>query len=101
MIADMLINKQLNPIVMEFFNIGKKLNISPVFIRQSYFAVPKNITLNLTHHFFLTIPSKWKLQNFINLYKKSTAKPHSFLVINTTLTSDNHSRFRKNLLERI
>ena len=58
MIADMLINKQLNPIVMEFFNIGKKLNISPVFIRQSYFAVPKNITLNLTHHFILTIPNK-------------------------------------------
>ena len=40
-------------------------------------------------------------QDFMNLYKKCTAKPYSFLVIDTTLTSDNHSRFRKNLVERI
>ena len=35
---------------------------------------------------------------FKNLYKKCTAKPHPFLVIDTTLASDNSSRFRKNLL---
>ena len=40
-------------------------------------------------------------QDFINLYKKYTAKPYSFLVIDTTLSSDNSSRFRKNLLEII
>ena len=39
-------------------------------------------------------------QDFINLYKKLTAKPYSFLVIDTTLTLDNSSRFRKNLLEK-
>ena len=39
-------------------------------------------------------------QNFMNLYKKWTAKPYSFLVIDTTLASDNSSRFRKNLLNK-
>ena len=37
----------------------------------------------------------------MNLYKKGTSKPYSFLVIDTSLASDNSSRFRKNLLERI
>ena len=37
----------------------------------------------------------------MNLYKKSTAKRYTFLVIDTTLASDNSSRIRKNLLERI
>ena len=37
----------------------------------------------------------------MNLYKKCTAKPYSFLVIDATLASDNLLRFRKNLVERI
>ena len=37
----------------------------------------------------------------MNLYKKCTAKPHSFLVIDTTPLSDNPLQFRKNLVERI
>ena len=41
------------------------------------------------------------LKNFINLYKKCTAKPYSFLVIDATLRLDNPLRFRKNLLKRI
>ena len=40
-------------------------------------------------------------QDFMNLYEKYTAKPYPFLVIDTALASDNSSRFRKNLLERI
>ena len=40
-------------------------------------------------------------RGFINLYKKCTAKPYSFLLIDATLASDNPSRFRKNLFERI
>ena len=42
-----------------------------------------------------------EFQDFINLYKKCTAKPYSFLVIDTTLASDNSSRFRNNFLETI
>ena len=40
-------------------------------------------------------------QDLMNLYKKCTAKPYSFLVINTTLTSNNSLHFRKDLLEKI
>ena len=49
MIADMLTNKTLNPIVTELFIRGTKLNISLIFITQSHFAVPKNIRLNSMH----------------------------------------------------
>ena len=58
MIADMLSNKKLYPIVTELFIRGRKLNISLVFIAQSYFAVPRNIRLNSTHYFIMKIPNK-------------------------------------------
>ena len=51
MIADVLSNQKLNPIVTELFIRGRKLKISCVFIRQGYFAVPKNIRLN-SHLFY-------------------------------------------------
>ena len=53
MTADMLCNKKLNPIVTELFVRGKKLNISLVFITQSYFLFPENIRLNSTHYFVI------------------------------------------------
>ena len=37
----------------------------------------------------------------MNLFKKSTVEPYSFLVSDTTLLSDNSLHFRKNLLETI
>ena len=40
-------------------------------------------------------------QDFMNIYKKSTAEPYSFLVIDATLPSEDSSHFRKNLLETI
>ena len=91
MIVDMLGNKNLNPKVTELFIREWKLNISLVFITQSYFAVPKSILLNPTHYFVMKIPNKRELQqitinrysdivfqDFTNLYKKCTAKPYSF-----------------------
>ena len=62
MIAYILTNKKLNPIVSEFLIRGQKLNISLAFIIQSYFAIPKNIRLNSTHYFVMKIPNKRKLQ---------------------------------------
>ena len=44
--ADMINNKKLNPVVTELFTTGRKLNISIVFITQSYFKVPKDVRLN-------------------------------------------------------
>ena len=61
MITDLLRNKKLNIIVTELCIRGRKLNISLVFIRQSYFAVLKNIRLNSTHYFIIEIQNKQKL----------------------------------------
>ena len=110
MIADMINNKKLNSIITELFIRGRKLNISLVFITQSYFKVPKDVRLNSTHFFIMKIPNKRELQqialnhssdinskDFIKIYKKYTAEPYSFLVNDATLASDNPLRFRKNL----
>ena len=111
MIADMINNKKLNPVVTELFIRGRKLNISIVFITQSCFEVPKDVRLNSTHFFIMKIPNKGKLQqialhhssdidfkDFIRIYKNCTAEPYSFLVNDTTLLSDDPLRFRKILL---
>ena len=111
MIADMINNNKLNPIVTELFIRGRKLNISIVFITQSYFKVPKDVRLNSTHFFIMKIPNKRELQQialnhssdidfkgFMNIYKKSIKEPCSFLANDTTLPSDDRLRFRKNLL---
>ena len=62
MIADLINNKKLNSIVAELFIRGRKLNISLVFITQSYFKVPKDATLNTTHIFITKISNKRELQ---------------------------------------
>ena len=110
MSADMMNNKKLNSIVLELFIRGRKLNISLVFITQSYSKVPKDVRLNTTHFFIMEIPNKRELhqlairhssnidtKDFIKIYKKCTDKPYSFLVNDTTLSSDDPLRFRKNL----
>ena len=110
MIADMINNKKLNSIVTKLFIRGRKLNISLVFITQSYFKVPKDVRLNSTHFFIMKILNKRVLQQialnhsseinskyFIKIYKKCTAERYSFLVNDATLASDNPLRFRKSL----
>ena len=105
----MLHNKKLESIVTELFIRGRKLNISFVFITQSCFKFPKDIRLNTIHFFFIAIiPNKRELQqiatnhssdispkDFINIYRKCTVEPFSFFVNDTTLSSDNHLKFRK------
>ena len=51
MIADIIKNKKSNSIVTELFIRGRKLNISIVFITQSYFKVPKDVRLHILHIF--------------------------------------------------
>ena len=111
MIADMINNKKLNPIVIELFIRGRKLNISIVFITQSCFKVPKDVRLNSTHFFIMKILNKRELQqialnhssdidfkDFMKIYKECTEEPYSFLVKDTTLQSDNPLRFTYNNL---
>ena len=90
---------------------GRKLNISIVFITQSYFKVPKDVRLNSTQFFIMKIPNKRELKqiplnhssdidfkDFLKFFKKYTTEPYSFLVNDATLPSDNPLRLRKNLL---
>ena len=62
MIADMINNKKLNPVITELLIKNRKLNISVVFITQSYFKVPKGVRLNFIHFFILKILNKRELQ---------------------------------------
>ena len=66
MIADMISNKKLNLILTDLFIRSKKLNISLVFITQSYFKVPKDVRLNSMHFFILKISNKRELQIALN-----------------------------------
>ena len=113
MIANMINNNKLNPIVTELFIRGRKLNISIVFIMQSYFKVPKDVRLNSTHFFIMKIPNKRELQqialnhssdidfkDFMNIYKKSTKEPYSFLVNDTTLPSK-MKNYNMTLIEKL
>ena len=61
MIADTINNKKLNPAVTELFIRGKKLNISTVFIVQSFFKVPEEVRLNTTHFFIVKFLGKREL----------------------------------------
>ena len=65
MIADMINNNKLNPVVTELFIRGRKLNFSIVFITQSYFKVPKGVRLNSTLFFIMKIPNKRELNKLL------------------------------------
>ena len=83
MIADIINDKELNPLVTELSIRGIKLNISIVFITQSYFKVPKEVRVNTTHFFTMKISNKRELQRFstnhssdvdFNVFMKQTYK---------------------------
>ena len=76
-------NNKLKKIVTELFTKDRKVNISTVFITQSYFKVPKDARLSSTHFFIMKISNKRELQqialnhspdidfkDFMKLYKK-------------------------------
>ena len=88
----MIHNKKLNSETKLFIR-GRRLNISLVFITQSYFKVPKDVRLNTSHFFIAKIPNKRELnhssdistEDFTNIFKECTAEPYSFLVNDTKL----------------
>ena len=109
MLAHIESNKTLSPIFTELLLRGSKLNISLVFILQSYFKLPKRP--NATHHFTMKILNKRELQQIksihlsdtdfkdsMKLYKDYTKEPYSFLVNDTSLSPDNPLRFIMNIL---
>ena len=101
-------NKIFQAMVKELFIRCKKLNISLVFITQSYFSVLKEVRLNSKHYLIMKFHNKRELQNiatnhsadidykdFMKIYKKCTSEPYSFSTIDTTLSCINPLRFRK------
>ena len=58
MITDIMTNKKFQTIIKELFTTCRKVNISLVFITQSYFSVPKNVRLNSTHYVILKINNR-------------------------------------------
>ena len=102
-----LATKKLQPVVTELLIKVRQINISFVFITQSYFVVPKGITLNSKHYFIMKIPNKRKFQqiainyssdtefkDFLKLYKNCSEKRYSFSVNNTFFPTDNPLHFR-------
>ena len=92
-------------ITKELFIKCRKLNISLVFITQSYFSIPKEVRLNSTHYLIMKIHNKRELQpiafnhsaDFLNIYRYFTKEPYSFLTIDTTLPANNPMRFGKKI----
>ena len=91
MMTDIMTNKKFQSIIKKLFIRCRKLNISLVFITQSYFSVPKEVRLNSAHYLIMKIHNKRELQNiatnhsadidykdFMKIYKKYTREPYSF-----------------------
>ena len=98
MIADIMKSKKIEARIKQLFITCRKLNISLVFITQSYVSVPKDVILNSTHYFIMKINNRKELQNiainnsadidckyFVKIYGECTKKPYSFTTIDTTL----------------
>ena len=58
MVVDITTNNKFKAILKELFIRCRKLNISPVFITQSYFKVPKDVWLNWTHYLIMKVNNK-------------------------------------------
>ena len=108
MIADIMTNKRFQAIIKELFIRCRKLNISLVFITQSYFSVPKDVRLNSTHYLIMKINKGQELQNIainhsadihykdlMRIYREFARKPFNFLTTDTTLPESNPLRCRK------
>ena len=62
MIADIEYNKKFKRIIKELFHRARKINVSIVFIMQSYFKALKDATLNSIHCILMKISNKKELK---------------------------------------
>ena len=97
MIADIIRTEKFKEIVKELFIRCRKLNISIVFITQSYFTTPKDARLNSTHYILMKIDNKKELKSiaeensghsdFLKIYNYCTKEPYSFMMVDTRPTA--------------
>ena len=112
MIADIMRSEKFKPIVKELFIRCRKLNISIVFITQSYFRTPKDARINSIHYILMKIVNKKELKSiaeensghldfkdFLKIYNYCTKKPYSFMLVDTRPTA--RVTFKKNFDELI
>ena len=112
LIADIKRSEKFKAIVKELFIRCRKLNISIVFISQSYFRTPKDARLNSTHYILMKINNKKELKSiaeensghldfkdFLKIYNHCTDKPYSFMMVDTRTTA--RVIFKKNFDEPI
>ena len=112
MIADIMRNEKFKAIIKELFIRCRQLNISIVFITQSYFRTPKDARLNSTHCILMKIGNKKELKsiakeksghldykNFLKMYNYCTKEPYSFMIIDARPTAT--IPFKKNFDEPI
>ena len=112
MIADIEYNKNFKRIIKELFYRARKINVSIVFITQSYFRALKDARLNSTHYILMKIGNKKELKiiaeeksghldykDFLKIYNCCTRKPYSFMTIDTRATAS--VTFKKNFNEPI
>ena len=105
-------NKKFQAIIKGLSIRRRKLNISLVFITQSYLFVPKDFRLNSTYYLIMKISNKRELQNiainhsvdidyqdFMNIYRECTREPYNVLTIDTKLPASNPLAFGKYLFE--
>ena len=62
MIPNIMTNKSLRARIKEPFIRFRSVNISLVFITQSYFSVPKEVKMNSKHYLIMKIHNKRELQ---------------------------------------
>ena len=65
MIADMINNEKLNPVVAELFFRDRRVTISILFITQSFLKVPKDVRLKSTHFLLWKIQIKEKFNKLL------------------------------------
>ena len=112
MIAAIEYNKNFKRIIKELFYRARKINVSIVFITQSYFRTLKDGRLNSTHYILMRIGNKNELKriaeqksghldckNFFKMYNYCKTDPYSFMTIDTRPTAT--IQFKKNFNEPI
>ena len=112
MIADIEYNKNFKRIIKELFYRARKINVSIVFITQSYFRALKDVRLNSTHYILMKIGNKKELKriakeksghleykDFLKMYNYCTEEPYLFMLIDTRPTAS--VTFKKNFDELI
>ena len=100
MIADIEYNKNFKRIIKELFYRSRKINVSIVFITQSYFGALKDARLNSTHYILMKIGNKKELKSIaeeksgnleykdlLNMYNYCIKVPYSFMTIDARPTA--------------